>query len=156
MLPKRPLKAKRSQKGCPGPQIIKTPPPPGIPFWRRWRPFSPKSTPRWFQESPLRFPSGLQESFLRSLGLVLFFVFIFFSKMAVPGPSQDMKKQAKPLYCHSFSCFQLKWKRLLWRGVWGSILGGFWEGVGPKLGPASHHVGPSWPQVGPSWHQVGP
>ena len=69
-----------------------------------------------------------------------------------------MKKQAKPLYCSSFSCFQLKWKRLLWRGVWGSILGGFWEGVGPKLalfGVMLAQVGPRLDQVGTKLAQNG-
>ena len=53
------------------------------------------------------------------------------------GVSRDMKKQAKPLYCCSFSGFPLKWKKLLWRGVWGSILERF-----------GCQVGPCWP---PSW-----
>ena len=43
----------------------------------------------------------------------------------------------KPLYCRSFSWFQLKWKRLLWRGVWGSILGGFWEASWSQVGTKS-------------------
>ena len=50
------------------------------------------------------------------------------------GVSRDMKKQAKPLYCCSFSGFPPKWKKLLWRGVWGSILGTFWEPSWAMLG----------------------
>ena len=52
------------------------------------------------------------------------------------GVSRDMKKQAKPLYCCSFSGFPPKWKKLLWRGVWGSILERFGCQVGPCWAPS--------------------
>ena len=50
------------------------------------------------------------------------------------GVSRDMEKQAKPLECCSFLGFPPTWKKLLWRGVWGSILGAFWVPSWAMLG----------------------
>ena len=68
----------------------------------------------------------IKKVFQNTLAKPIAFKHRFLKKFGLPGVSPDMKKQAKPLYCCSFSGFPPKWKKLLWRGVWGSILGAFW------------------------------
>ena len=76
----------------------------------------------------------VKKVFQNTLAKPIAFKHRFLKKFGLPGVSPDMKKQAKPLYCCSFSGFPPKWKKLLWRGVWGSILEAFW--------------GPSWAMLG--------
>ena len=121
---------------------------PGAPIWRiswifvilgalRPRIPSPFWAPCWAQvgaKFELSWAIVIQKVFRNTLGKRFASKHRFLKKFCFPGVSPDMKKQAKPQYCCSFSGFPPKWKKLLWRGVWGSILGAFWVPSWAMLG----------------------
>ena len=121
---------------------------PGAPIWRisrifvilgalRPRKTSPFWAPCWAQvgaKFELSWAIVIKKVFQNTLAKPIAFKHRFLKKFGLPGVSPDMKKQAKPLYRCSFSGFPPKWKKLVWRGVWGSILGAFWVPSWAMLG----------------------
>ena len=94
----------------------------------------------WSLSWPYVAPRVVKKHCKTHLENMLFPNISFLVKLGLPGLPWDTKNIAKQLYCHQKSRFSAFQHKLLWGGVLGHFLEGFWS--------------PSWSQEAQSWVHV--